>query len=198
MPTFAYRARDARGTPAAGDYTGHDQVGGFFQRTMELSGGAFSMDVHKDSITIEVLPRDESVDEIQACYEARGAACVLSGCPLPLTVGHSTSDELRDIDHAFNAEKINASRDVRRLVIVDVISCRQLDGIYATRQKGRVIRPVVVRDVVGSDSDGRDCTIDQRASRTEGRAELVRAVSSNRARRARNRLHCADLCAKSL
>ena len=32
-------------SPLSGDYTGHDQVGTFFQRTMELSGGAFSMDV---------------------------------------------------------------------------------------------------------------------------------------------------------
>ena len=30
----------------SGDYTGHDQVGSFFQRTMELSGGVFSIDVH--------------------------------------------------------------------------------------------------------------------------------------------------------
>ncbi|WP_342739684.1 nuclear transport factor 2 family protein [Bradyrhizobium sp. B117] len=30
----------------SGNYTGHDQVGGFFQRTMELSGGAFGIDVH--------------------------------------------------------------------------------------------------------------------------------------------------------
>jgi uncharacterized protein len=30
----------------SGDYSGHDQIGGFFQRTMELSGGAFSIDVH--------------------------------------------------------------------------------------------------------------------------------------------------------
>src|ERR1700730_3245409 len=30
----------------SGDYTGHDQVGGFFQRTMELSKGAFGIDVH--------------------------------------------------------------------------------------------------------------------------------------------------------
>ncbi|WP_461318294.1 nuclear transport factor 2 family protein [Bradyrhizobium barranii] len=36
-------------------YTGHDQVGGFFQRTMELSGGAFSMDVHN------VLAEDDLV-----------------------------------------------------------------------------------------------------------------------------------------
>jgi len=33
-------------SPLSGDYKGHDQVGGFFQRTMELSGGAFSIDVH--------------------------------------------------------------------------------------------------------------------------------------------------------
>lgn len=32
-------------SPLSGDYTGHDQVGGFFQRTMELSGGTFSIDV---------------------------------------------------------------------------------------------------------------------------------------------------------
>jgi uncharacterized protein len=33
-------------SPLSGDFTGHDQIGGFFQRTMELSGGAFSIDVH--------------------------------------------------------------------------------------------------------------------------------------------------------
>jgi uncharacterized protein len=32
-------------SPLSGDFTGHDQVGAFFQRTMELSGGAFSIDV---------------------------------------------------------------------------------------------------------------------------------------------------------
>ena len=42
-------------SPLSGDYTGHDQVGGFFQRTMELSGGAFSIDVHK------VLAEDDLV-----------------------------------------------------------------------------------------------------------------------------------------
>jgi uncharacterized protein len=34
-------------SPLSGDYKGHDQIGGFFQRTMELSAGAFSIDVHK-------------------------------------------------------------------------------------------------------------------------------------------------------
>jgi ketosteroid isomerase-like protein len=33
-------------SPLSGDFAGHDQVGGFFQRTLELSGGAFSIDVH--------------------------------------------------------------------------------------------------------------------------------------------------------
>jgi uncharacterized protein len=33
-------------SPLSGDFIGHDQVGGFFQRTLELSGGAFSIDVH--------------------------------------------------------------------------------------------------------------------------------------------------------
>ena len=32
-------------SPLSGDFTGHDQVGGFFRRTMELSQGAFSIDV---------------------------------------------------------------------------------------------------------------------------------------------------------
>ena len=41
--------------PLSGDYAGHDQIGGFFQRTMELSGGAFSIDVHK------VLAEDDLV-----------------------------------------------------------------------------------------------------------------------------------------
>ena len=32
--------------PLSGDYKGHQQIGGFFQRTMELSGGKFGIDVH--------------------------------------------------------------------------------------------------------------------------------------------------------
>ncbi|MGY8662502.1 nuclear transport factor 2 family protein [Bradyrhizobium sp. UFLA05-109] len=42
-------------SPLSGDYIGHDQIGGFFQRTMELSGGAFSIDVHN------VLAEDDLV-----------------------------------------------------------------------------------------------------------------------------------------
>jgi ketosteroid isomerase-like protein len=33
-------------SPLSGDYRSHDEIGGFFQRTMELSGGVFSIDVH--------------------------------------------------------------------------------------------------------------------------------------------------------
>jgi hypothetical protein len=33
--------------PLSGDYTGHAQIGMFFQRTLELSGGKFSIDVHE-------------------------------------------------------------------------------------------------------------------------------------------------------
>ena len=42
-------------SPLSGDYNGHDQIGGFFRRTMELSGGAFSIDVH------HVLAEDDLV-----------------------------------------------------------------------------------------------------------------------------------------
>jgi ketosteroid isomerase-like protein len=41
--------------PLSGDYTGHEQIGGFFRQTMELSGGAFSIDVHN------VLAEDDLV-----------------------------------------------------------------------------------------------------------------------------------------
>jgi hypothetical protein len=33
-------------SPLSGDFTGHDRIGGFFRRTMELSGGTFSIDMH--------------------------------------------------------------------------------------------------------------------------------------------------------
>jgi ketosteroid isomerase-like protein len=33
-------------SPLSGDYSGHDQIRGFFQRTIELSEGAFRIDVH--------------------------------------------------------------------------------------------------------------------------------------------------------
>jgi uncharacterized protein len=41
--------------PLSGDYTGHDQIGAFFQRTMQLSGGTFRIGVHN------VLAEDDLV-----------------------------------------------------------------------------------------------------------------------------------------
>jgi ketosteroid isomerase-like protein len=41
--------------PLSGDYNGHDQIGGFFRRTMELSEGTFGIDVH------HVLAEDDLV-----------------------------------------------------------------------------------------------------------------------------------------
>ena len=32
-------------SPLSGDYKGHDEVGGFFARTMELSAGTFAIDI---------------------------------------------------------------------------------------------------------------------------------------------------------
>ena len=42
-------------SPLSGVYSGHDQIGSFFRRTMELSGGAFSIVVHN------VLAEDDLV-----------------------------------------------------------------------------------------------------------------------------------------
>ena len=33
-------------SPLSGDFAGHGPIGAFFKRTMELSGGTFSIDVH--------------------------------------------------------------------------------------------------------------------------------------------------------
>ena len=39
-------------SPLSGDYTGHDQIGGFFQRTMELSGGALvTVNAQRNGVT---------------------------------------------------------------------------------------------------------------------------------------------------
>jgi ketosteroid isomerase-like protein len=46
-------------SPLSGNYKGHDQVVGFFKRTMELSGGIFSIDVHhilaEDDVVVAVV-----------------------------------------------------------------------------------------------------------------------------------------------
>ena len=54
--------------PLSGDYKGHDQVGGFFARTMELSGGTFSIEVH------EVLASGDVVVVLTTVNAKRGGA----------------------------------------------------------------------------------------------------------------------------
>jgi uncharacterized protein len=61
--------------PLSGDYTGHDQIGGFFQRTMEFSGGAFSIDVQK------VPAEDDLVVVLVTMSAAKRASRVVSGDP---------------------------------------------------------------------------------------------------------------------
>ena len=34
-------------SPLSGDYRGHDEIAGFFRRTMELAQGAFGIEVHR-------------------------------------------------------------------------------------------------------------------------------------------------------
>jgi uncharacterized protein len=46
-------------SPLSGDYTGHDQIGSFFQRTMQLSEGTFRIDLHnvlgEDDIVVALV-----------------------------------------------------------------------------------------------------------------------------------------------
>jgi len=42
-------------SPLSGDYRGHGEVGGFFARTMELSGGTFAIDIQ------DILARGDTV-----------------------------------------------------------------------------------------------------------------------------------------
>ena len=62
-------------SPLSGDYTGHDQVGGFFQRTMELSGGAFSMDVHnvlaEDNLVVALVTVNAERNGFSASFPER-------------------------------------------------------------------------------------------------------------------------------
>ena len=53
-------------SPLSGDYTGHQQVGAFFQRTMELSGGAFGIDIQN------VLADDDLVVVLATVNAQRG------------------------------------------------------------------------------------------------------------------------------
>jgi hypothetical protein len=59
-------------SPLSGDYIGHDQIGGFFQRTMELSGGV--MPARLFPLTWEGdLPNDKPLkpDDFPVKVEAR-------------------------------------------------------------------------------------------------------------------------------
>ena len=59
-------------SPLSGDYTGHDQVGGFFQRTMELSEGAFKIDVHSvladDDLVVALVTVNAQRNGISASF----------------------------------------------------------------------------------------------------------------------------------
>lgn len=59
-------------SPLSGDYIGHDQVGGFFQRTMELSGGAFSIDVHnvlaEDDLVVALVTVNAERNRLSASF----------------------------------------------------------------------------------------------------------------------------------
>ena len=59
-------------SPLSGDYVGHEQIGGFFQRTMELSGGAFSIDVHnvlaEDDVVVVLTTVNAKRNEISASF----------------------------------------------------------------------------------------------------------------------------------
>lgn len=52
-------------SPLSGDYKGPAQIGGFFERTMELSGGTFGIDVHN------VLADDDVVAALVTVHAQR-------------------------------------------------------------------------------------------------------------------------------
>ena len=58
--------------PLSGDYSGHEQIGGFFQRTMELSGGAFRIDVHnvlaEDALVVALVTVNAQRNGISASF----------------------------------------------------------------------------------------------------------------------------------
>jgi len=58
--------------PLSGDYSGHEQIGGFFQRTMELSGGTFRIDVHnvlaEDDLVVALVTVNAQRNGISASF----------------------------------------------------------------------------------------------------------------------------------
>lgn len=59
-------------SPLSGDYNGHSQIGGFFQRTMELSEAEFSIDVHdllgKDDLVVVLATVNARRNGISASF----------------------------------------------------------------------------------------------------------------------------------
>jgi len=59
-------------SPLSGDYTGHEQIGGFFQRTMELSKGTFGIDIHNvladGEIVVALVTVNAQKDGISASF----------------------------------------------------------------------------------------------------------------------------------
>jgi uncharacterized protein len=59
-------------SPLSGDYAGHDQIGAFFQRTMELSGGAFTIDVRnvlaEDDVVVALVVVNATRNGVSASF----------------------------------------------------------------------------------------------------------------------------------
>ena len=58
--------------PLSGDLVGHNAIAGFFQSTMELSGGTFSIDVHNvlanDDLVVALVTVNAQRDGISASF----------------------------------------------------------------------------------------------------------------------------------
>jgi uncharacterized protein len=59
-------------SPLSGDYAGPDQIGAFFQRTMELSGGAFTIDVRnvftEDDVVVALVVVNATRNGVSASF----------------------------------------------------------------------------------------------------------------------------------
>jgi uncharacterized protein len=59
-------------SPLSGDYTGHDQVGGFLSTHDAASGGAFSIDVHnvlaEDDLVVALVTVNAERDGLSASF----------------------------------------------------------------------------------------------------------------------------------
>jgi hypothetical protein len=59
-------------SPLSGDFKNHEQIGGFFRRTMELSGGSFSIDVHNvlaaDDVVVALATVNARRSEMAASF----------------------------------------------------------------------------------------------------------------------------------